>query len=150
MQKGYSYFIGDEDLIDGTKKIVNAEPHYAGDGIDMEPCPDPECYWHDERGFCLYESCIKDELPKMHSVWHRKCDLCRKTYVVSAPLNQPWMHLCEKCRRHLQDVVLNDWEFKCGICGAIQNGNRQVSDADICDACVNKLRAIIFYCPLDC
>ena len=60
MQKGYSYFIGDEDLIDGTKKIVNAEPHYAGDGIDMEPCPDPECYWHDERGFCLYESCVKE------------------------------------------------------------------------------------------
>lgn len=148
-ENGYSYAIGDDDFLDGTKEIKNDEPHYAGDGVDMEPCPNPECYWHDDRGFCLFESCLLLEVPKLHTDWYRKCDICRKTYIVPGVTIQPWTHICEKCRRHWQDVILNDDTFKCGICGTIQyGGKRLVPDADMCDTCVLKLRKILAECPL--
>lgn len=148
-ENGYSYAIGDENYLESTKEIKNDKPNYLGeDGLDQEPCPNPECYWHDERGFCLFESCLLNEVPKIHARWFRKCDICRKTYIVAPPTIQPWTHVCEKCRRHWQDVILNDDWFTCGICGARQCGKRQAPDADICDTCIDKLRVIIFNCPL--
>ena len=164
MRYGYNYSKGNDDLLDGSKKIINDEPDYLPeDDVDKEPCNDTLCEFYDERGFCLFESCILDELPIMHKSWYRKCDICKEVYVVKQnSTHQPFTHICESCRRGLEDLLLNNKEFKCALCGGsmtpthnsadfylhpkygyLQLGNRQTPGLNWCDHCMQKARAAI-------
>ena len=124
----------------------NDIPEYQGDGLDTEHCGDIDCIFHDNGGFCVFETCIFKEIPEIHSSWTCKCVIC------GTPFDFPSTHVrvpvCEECWLHWKDTILNDREFTCGFCGAKQDGNRHVPDADICDTCWAKLKSIIENCPM--
>ena len=82
------------------------------DGIDMIKCKDPKgssCRFRDNKGYCLFETCIKNIVIPHHKNFLHNCELCGKEYEVETEVFIPGSSLlsfmCPDCLRILKKYI---------------------------------------------
>ena len=120
------------------KAQIGDIPNYGSDGIDVRSCKDPKCKYCDNLGNCSFETCLWEEIPTIHEQGTYDCIICKKPY--DKPPAHEKLYMCPDCLRRLEDLILNNDTFTCGLCGGSQKGNRLIPAANICNSCVAKLK----------
>ena len=82
------------------------------DGIDIIKCKDPKgssCRFRDNKGYCLFETCIKNIVIPHHKNFLHNCELCGKEYEVDTEVFIPGSSLlsfmCPDCLRILKKYI---------------------------------------------
>ena len=82
------------------------------DGIDMIKCKDPKgssCRFRDNKGYCLFETCIKNIVIPHHKNFLHNCELCGKEYEADTEVFIPGSSLlsfmCPDCLRILKKYI---------------------------------------------
>lgn len=61
-----------------TSIVDDVHKKLEEDDVYIEKCNETSCINYDSRGFCRYESCIRESgiLPKQHDKFIHKCAIC--------------------------------------------------------------------------
>lgn len=101
-------------LFDKTSfKYNDAEQNInPDDGIDMVKCKDPKglnCRFRDNKGYCLFETCIKNIVIPHHKNFLCNCELCGKEYNIDTEVFIPGSSLlsfmCPDCLVTLKKYI---------------------------------------------
>lgn len=123
----------------GTNLTTNdAKPNYNADGVDTVPCA-TECKHKDNRGYCIFESCIFDEMPTAHGSMQIKCMICEKTFNTSPKDVKSNTWICDECLADIKARI--KLPFTCMVCGRSQSSKPIIPMSRMCDSCHSKVVA---------
>lgn len=82
------------------------------DGIDIVKCDNIDCIYRDNRGYCLYETCIVELLSsgiKYHNSFKHNCEICgneyTNEYIGILPHASIKDFMCSECIRSLKNTI---------------------------------------------
>lgn len=84
------------------------------DGFDIISCDNIECSFRDNRGYCLYETCmIEVSNIKYHTSFKHNCEICHKEftneYISNIPNSSISDHICPQCLQAIRNIICPDF-----------------------------------------
>ena len=65
-------------MFNNDSKEIEKDSILEEDGVYIHKCDNTNCQYHDDRGFCLFETCVFKAIPNYHTTFMRKCAICSK------------------------------------------------------------------------
>ena len=120
-----------EDLVN-QKTITNEEGPYE----QFEKCDVEKCIYHNDAGFCGFETCrIKNENPATAEMVIKTCKVCGDQFATN--FNEMAIQICDNCLEGF--LKAEGHPHDCVFCGASLDENPSIF-WPVCDSCMDHLK----------
>ena len=105
------------DSNQANKKYNNVIPNYdVDDGVDIVPCTENCAFRDEDKGRCVFETCILNQFPlsiPYHTSITKTCEICRNKFTITFgevdnPMRKLCLMMCDTCRENLFKLIRGD------------------------------------------